>query len=152
MLYTRVGSECANLAEATKLGLEGFRKLLKDAPALEVAGMGADAMAALFARCLTGQPQPAVVKKPAPNKAGAAPLKAGAATRKDKPEEAGPAPVPPEQVQLQLFEFLSLLTRLAFLKANPRYGKMSPKGSAAPEIVPVPSCLRKVRVRVRVRV
>ena len=98
MLYTRVGSECATLAEATKLGLEGFRKLLKDAPALEVAGMGADAMAALFARCLTGQPQPAVVKKPAPNKAGAAPLKAGAATRKDKPEEAGPAPVPPEQV------------------------------------------------------
>ena len=124
MLYTRVGSECANLAEATKLGLEGFRKLLKDAPALEVAGMGADAMAALFARCLTGQPQPAVVKKPPPNKAGAAPLKAGAATRKDKPEEAGPAPVPPEQVQLQLFEFLSLLTRLPFLKANPRYGKM----------------------------
>ena len=98
MLYTRVGSECASLAEATKLGLEGFRKLLKDAPALEVAGMGADAMAALFARCLTGQPQPAVVKKPAPNKAGAAPLKAGAATRKDKPEGAGPAPVPPEQV------------------------------------------------------
>ena len=98
MLYTRVGSECATLAEATKLGLEGFRKLLKDAPALEVAGMGADAMAALFARCLTGQPQPAVVKKPPPNKAGAAPLKAGAATRKDKPEEAGPAPVPPEQV------------------------------------------------------
>ena len=146
MLYTRVGSECATLAEATKLGLEGFRKLLKDAPALEVAGMGADAMAALFARCLTGQPQPAVVKKPPPNKAGAAPLKAGAATRKDKPEEAGPAPVPPEQVQLQLFEFLSLLTRLPFLKANPRYGKMSPKGSAAPEIVPVPSCLRKVRV------
>ena len=124
MLYTRVGSECATLAEATKLGLEGFRKLLKDAPALEVAGMGADAMAALFARCLTGQPQPAVVKKPPPNKAGAAPLKAGAATRKDKPEEAGPAPVPPEQVQLQLFEFLSLLTRLPFLKANPRYGKM----------------------------
>ena len=55
-------------------------------------------------------------------------------------------------MQLQLFEFLSLLTRLAFLKANPRYGKMSPKGSAAPEIVPVPSCLRKVRARVRVGV
>ena len=101
-------------------------------------------MAALFARCLTGQPQPAVVKKPPPNKAGAAPLKAGAATRKEKPEETGPPPVPPEQVQLQLFEFLSLLTRLAFLKANPRYGKMSPKGSAAPEIASVPSCLRKV--------
>ena len=65
MLYTRVGSECASLAEATKLGLEGFRKLLKDAPALEVAGMGADAMAALFARCLTGQPQPAVAPNPA---------------------------------------------------------------------------------------
>ena len=123
MLYSRVGSECVTLAEATTLGIEGFRKLLKDAPSLEVVGMGADAMAALFARCLTGQPQPVLIKKPVANKAGAAPLKAGASTKKDKPEEAGPPPVPPEQVQLQLFEFLSLLTRLCFLKANPRYGK-----------------------------
>ncbi len=46
-------------------------------------------------------------------------------------------------MQLQLFEFLSLLTRLCFLKANPRYGKSGPKGQAAPEIVPVPTCLRK---------
>ena len=143
MLYSRVGSECVTLAEATTLGLEGFRKLLKDAPSLEVVGMGADAMGALFARCLTGQPQPALIKKPVANKAGAAPLKAGAATKKDKPEDAGPPPIPPEQVQLQLSEFLSLLTRLSFLKANPRYGKKDPKGSAAPEVVPVPTCLRK---------
>ena len=46
-------------------------------------------------------------------------------------------------MQLQLFEFLSLLTRLCFLKANPRYGKSGPKGQAAPEIIPVPTCLRK---------
>ena len=36
-----------------------------------------------------------------------------------------------EQVQLQLHEFLSLLTRLCFLKANPRYGKKDPKGRGA---------------------
>ena len=106
MLYSRVGSECVTLAEATTLGLEGFRKLLKDAPSLEVVGMGADAMAALFARCLTGQPQPSLMKKapPAANKAGAAPLKAGAATKKAAAEDTGPPPIPPEQVQLQLFE------------------------------------------------
>ena len=33
-------------------------KLLKDSPALEVQGMGSEAMAALFARFLTGQPEP----------------------------------------------------------------------------------------------
>ena len=106
MLYSRVGSECVTLAEATTLGIEGFRKLLKDAPSLEVVGMGADAMAALFARCLTGQPQPSLMKKapPAANKAGAAPLKAGAATKKAAAEDTGPPPIPPEQVQLQLFE------------------------------------------------
>lgn len=58
ILYSRVGSECATLEEAVTLGLEGFRKLLKDAPSLGVVAMGDDAMSALFARCLTGQPQP----------------------------------------------------------------------------------------------
>ena len=48
-----------------------------------------------------------------------------------QPVLAGPPPTPPEQVQLQLFEFLSLLTRLCFLKANPRYGKKDPKGTGA---------------------
>ena len=66
MLYSRVGSECATLEEVSKLRLDGFRKLLKDAPSLKVLGMGVDAMAGLFARCLTGQPQPALTKPASP--------------------------------------------------------------------------------------
>ena len=135
VVYCRVGSECATLADASKLKLDGFKKLLKDAPSLEVQGMGAEAMAALFARCLTGQPPP---QPKAPPGAKGAPAAKGAAPAKAEGEAKA---VPPEQVELQIHEFLSLMTRLAFLKANPRYGKKDPKGTAAPEIVPVPSAL-----------
>ena len=135
VVYCRVGSECATLADVSKLKLDGFKKLLKDAPSLEVQGMGAEAMAALFARCLTGQPPP---QPKAPPGAKGAPAAKGAAPAKAEGEAKA---VPPEQVELQIHEFLSLMTRLAFLKANPRYGKKDPKGTAAPEIVPVPSAL-----------
>jgi len=141
--YCRVGNESATIEDVGKLGLAGFKKLIKDTSGLEVQGMGAEAMSGLFARFLTGQPEPKPkAAAPAKGPAKGSPAAKGAADKKPA-ADAGPPAIPPEQVQLQLHEFLGLLVRLVFLRQNPRYGRKESKGTAAPEVVPVARCLAK---------